>query len=62
MSVDHKKLLDYVPTDHLFKDKVILVTGAGDGIGRAISLQMLKIIMTWQRYLKISSAVWTALL
>ena len=30
--------LDYTPTEDLLKDKVILITGAGDGIGRAAAL------------------------
>ena len=33
-----KELLHYVPKDGFLKDRVILVTGAADGIGRAISL------------------------
>jgi len=32
------ELLQYVPEDGYLKDRVILVTGAADGIGRAISL------------------------
>ena len=33
-----RELLDYLPADNLLKDKVILVTGASAGIGRAIAL------------------------
>ncbi|MCK5896494.1 MAG: SDR family NAD(P)-dependent oxidoreductase [Cocleimonas sp.] len=33
-----KALLQYVPEDGFLNDRVILVTGAADGIGRAISL------------------------
>ena len=33
-----KELLDYLPADNLLKDKVILVTGASAGLGRAIAL------------------------
>jgi NAD(P)-dependent dehydrogenase (short-subunit alcohol dehydrogenase family) len=36
--LSNKELLDYVPEDGFLKDRVILVTGAADGIGRAISL------------------------
>lgn len=36
--LSNEELLHYVPEDNLLKDKVILVTGASDGIGRAISL------------------------
>lgn len=38
MKTNHQQLLNYVPADNLLKDKVILVTGAGAGIGRVISL------------------------
>ncbi len=34
----NNELLQYVPEDGLLKDRVILVTGAADGIGRVISL------------------------
>jgi len=37
-SNDHQDLLNYLPKDNLFKDKVILVTGASAGMGRAMSL------------------------
>jgi len=37
-SNDHNELLNYVPSDNLLENKVILVTGASAGIGRAISL------------------------
>jgi len=36
--LSNEELLQYVPEDGLLKDKVILITGASDGIGRAISL------------------------
>ncbi len=35
--MDHQQLLDYIPDKTLLKDRVILVTGASDGIGRAIA-------------------------
>lgn len=34
----HENLLEYVPQDGAFQNRVILVTGAAAGIGRAISL------------------------
>ena len=36
--LSNEELLQYVPEDGLLENKVILVTGAADGIGRAISL------------------------
>ncbi len=36
--MNHQELLNYVPAENLLKDRVILVTGAGTGIGRVISL------------------------
>lgn len=36
--MDNKELLNYVPEEGLLKGRVILVTGAGTGIGRVISL------------------------
>lgn len=38
MNPNHQELLDYLPNETLLKDKVILVTGAGAGIGRVIAL------------------------
>ena len=38
MNTKHQTLLDYVASEGLLKEKVILVTGAGAGIGRAIAL------------------------
>ncbi len=35
--MDHQQLLDYVPDKTLLEDKVVLITGASDGIGRAIA-------------------------
>jgi len=34
----HKIPADYIAPDHLLAERVILVTGAGDGIGKAVSL------------------------
>ena len=35
--MNHQQLLDYVPSTTLLKDRVILVTGASDGMGRAVA-------------------------
>ena len=35
--MDNQELLDYVPEKELLKDQVILVTGASDGMGKAIA-------------------------
>lgn len=39
MNTNYQALLDYLPADNLLKDKVILVTGAGAGMGRVIALE-----------------------
>ena len=36
--LSNQELLQYVPEEGLLKDRVILVTGASDGIGKAISI------------------------
>lgn len=33
-----KEIENYVPSEHLLKDRVILITGAGQGLGRAAAL------------------------
>ncbi|MEE9302843.1 MAG: SDR family NAD(P)-dependent oxidoreductase [Thiotrichaceae bacterium] len=35
--MNHQQLLDYVPNKELLKDRVILVTGASDGIGKVVA-------------------------
>lgn len=37
------EILNYQPADNLLKDRVILITGASDGIGRALSLATAKL-------------------
>lgn len=36
--IDHHAIRSHIPTSTCLKDKIILVTGAGDGIGKAVAL------------------------
>ena len=48
------QLLEYAPPTDLLKDRIILITGAGDGIGRAVSMSYARhgaqlVLLDWNR-------------